>query len=182
MKNKSLSVWHLLFCLLFIYPFFLLNAEAQFIERGQASVKFENPKTSYSTPANLERMVFEFINRKRAENNLPPLIWSERAAEVARFHSNDMAANNFFSHVDPDGKTVGDRADRMGLRNWRRIGENIAYNRGYSEPAARVVESWMRSPGHRNNILNSRWKETGIGIAVTTGGTYYFTQVFLLRS
>lgn len=182
MKKNSLSVWYFLFCLLFIYPFFLLNTHAQFTERGQSAVKFETSKTSYATAANLERMVFELINQKRAENGLLPLIWSVRAAEVARLHSNDMAANNFFGHSGLDGKRVEDRADRMGLRSWRRIGENIAYNRGYSEPAARVVESWMRSPGHRNNILNSRWKETGIGIAVTTSGTYYFTQVFLLRS
>lgn len=182
MKKKSLSVWHSLLCLLFIYPLFLFNADAQFTERDQSAIKFEASKSGYSMPANLERIVFEFVNQKRAENGLPPLVWSERAAEVARFHSANMATNSFFGHAGLDGKRVDDRADQMGLRNWRMIGENIAYNRGYSEPAARVVESWMRSPGHRKNILNSRWKETGIGIALTADGTYYFTQVFLLRN
>jgi uncharacterized protein YkwD len=44
-----------------------------------------------------------------------------------------------------------------------------------------AVERWMKSPKHRENLLSSRWKESGIGIAVTGNGTYYFTEVFLLR-
>ena len=182
MKKNSLSVWHTFFCLLFIYPLFLFNTHAQFTEREQSPVKLETIGRRYLTSANLERLVFEFVNQKRTENGLPALVWSEQAAEVARLHSSNMAANNFFSHAGLDGKRVDARADRMGLRNWRMIGENIAYNRGYGEPVARAVESWMRSPGHRKNILNSRWKETGIGIAVTADGTYYFTQIFLLRN
>lgn len=179
MKKNSLSAWHIFFCLLFIHLLFSPNINAQFIESSQSVVKLET--TSYLTSANLERLVFELINQKRAENGLPPLVWSEQAAKVARLHSTDMATKNFFSHTGLNGKRVNDRADEMGLRNWQMIGENIAYNRGYRQPAASVVDSWMQSPGHRKNILNNRWKETGIGISIASDGTYFFTQVFLLR-
>jgi uncharacterized protein YkwD len=76
---------------------------------------------------------------------------------------------------------VNDRADSFGISKWRAVGENIAYNRGYANPIEFAVDRWMHSPGHRENILNARWKESGIGIAITQDGAYYFTQVFLQR-
>ncbi|MEO7659119.1 MAG: CAP domain-containing protein, partial [Pyrinomonadaceae bacterium] len=76
---------------------------------------------------------------------------------------------------------VDDRADQFGLNDWRRIGENIAWVMGHADPAVRVVECWMRSPGHRNNILDSNFREAGLGLAVANDGKYYFTQVFVKR-
>lgn len=76
---------------------------------------------------------------------------------------------------------INNRADSVGLSKWRSIGENIAYNRGYANPLEFAVEGWMKSPAHRDNILNNRWQESGIGIAILADGTYFFTQVFLLR-
>lgn len=130
---------------------------------------------------NLERQAFELINRQRAKLNLDPLKWSDEIANVARLHSKDMATFNFFSHKDLNGLLVNDRADIFGVSKWQAIGENIAYNRGYNNPVEFAVERWMQSPSHRENLLNSRWKESGIGIAITDNGTYYFTEVFLLR-
>lgn len=129
----------------------------------------------------LERQAFELINQQRAKKNLESLIWSDEVANIARKHSKDMATFNFFSHTDLNGLLVNDRADIFGVSKWQAIGENIAYNRGYNNPVEFAVERWMLSPSHRENLLNSRWKESGIGIAVTDNGTYYFTEVFLLR-
>ncbi len=129
----------------------------------------------------LEREAFELINQQRAKLNLKSLTWSDEVAKIARTHSENMANFNFFSHSDLNGLRVDDRADIFGVRKWRAIGENIAYNRGYENPAEFAVERWMKSVSHRENLLNSRWKESGIGIAVTKNGTYYFTEVFLLR-
>ncbi len=137
--------------------------------------------TGKSAAAGFERSVFDLINRKRAEAGLKILVWNDDAAKIARMHSENMANYTFFDHAGRDGKMVNNRADAVGLTKWRSIGENIAYNRGYATPLEFVVESWMKSVGHRTNILNNGWQETGIGIAVTTDGTYYFTQVFLLR-
>jgi uncharacterized protein YkwD len=128
-----------------------------------------------------EREVFQLINKKRVEMNLPELEWSEETAKVARFHAENMAKFGFFSHVGLDGKMVDERADYFGVKKWRAIGENIAYIRGYEKPTEVAVEKWLLSASHRENLLSSRWKETGIGIAVTDNGTFYFTQVFLQR-
>ena len=129
----------------------------------------------------LEKKVFDLINEQRAENGLSELDWSDEVAEIARLHSENMANFSFFSHTDLDGLMVNDRADLLGIKKWRAIGENIAFNHGYKNPAESAVQRWMQSPTHRENLLNNRWRESGIGIAVTEDGTYYFTEVFLLR-
>ncbi len=129
----------------------------------------------------LERQAFDLINQQRAKLGLGPLRWSDDVARIARLHSENMATFNFFSHTDLNGLLVNKRADECGIRNWRAIGENIAYNRGYENPVESAVERWMESPSHRENLLNSRWRESGIGISKTKDGTYYFTEVFLLR-
>lgn len=145
----------------------------------------KNPSENFSLKADtkfsLERQAFELINQQRARLNLELLTWSDEVANIARKHSEDMATFNFFSHTDLNGLMVNDRADMFGVSKWQAIGENIAYNRGYNNPVEFAVERWMQSPSHRDNLLNSRWKESGIGIAVTDNGTYYFTEVFLLR-
>ena len=121
------------------------------------------------------------LNLVRTEKGMPPLVWNDEIAELARVHSQNMAANKFFSHRDLDGLTVDGRAESSGITNWRGIGENIATLQGYSDPAPVAVEKWMQSPGHRQNILGGRWSESAIGIALAADGTYFFTQVFILR-
>ena len=138
-------------------------------------------KISAAAIFDLERRAFQLINEKRAGQNLPPLEWNDDVARVARLHSQNMANYKFFGHEGNDGSMVDDRADSIGLRRWRAIGENIAYNRGYAQPVEFAVERWMQSPKHKQNLLNDRWKESAIGIAVSSDGSYYLTQVFLLR-
>ena len=129
----------------------------------------------------LERKAFALLNYQRGIQGLPQLAWSEDLAKIARTHSEDMARKKYFSHTGSDGSQVNKRADSLGVRHWRAIGENIAYNRGFENPVEFAVERWMKSPSHRQNLLSGQWKESGIGIAVTPDGTYYFTQVFILR-
>ena len=178
MKNHLLSIPSLFCFTLFAFLVFPAVSNAQTFGATHISNK---PVTSKNTGSSqvLEREVFELINRKRAQNNLQQLIWSERAARAARLHSKNMASFNFFSHIGLDGKSVDGRANSVGLSNWRKIGENIAYNRGYSAPAEQVVERWMNSPAHRQNLLGGGWKESGVGITITFDGKYYFTQVFI---
>lgn len=129
----------------------------------------------------LERRVFALVNERRAEAGLPALAWSNDAAKIARMHSENMANLKFFSHTGQDGKKVSDRANAAGLKDWHQIGENIAFNRGFKSPLESAVQSWMNSAGHRENILKTFWQDSGIGVAVTADGTYYFTQVFLAK-
>lgn len=129
----------------------------------------------------IEQEVFALINAVRSRNGLTELEWSENLAAVARLHSQDMARVKFFSHRGSDGSMVDDRADRLGLGTWRSIGENIAYMRGYDDPAALAVQKWLESTAHRRNLLGPNWTESAVGVAVTEDGTYYMTEVFLVR-
>lgn len=131
--------------------------------------------------ASVENIAFDMINQQRAENGLRPLTWSDALAKVARQHSQNMAEFKFFSHRGVDNKMVSDRADNAGLVKWRAIGENIAFNRGYQDPVGKAVELWLDSPSHRHNLMDENWKESAVGVAVAPDGSYYFTQVFLLR-
>ena len=128
-----------------------------------------------------ERIAFELVNQKRAENGLKPLAWSDSLENIARLHSADMAELEYFSHRSPAGKMVSDRADDAHLGAWRAIGENIAFNRGYADPITKAVELWLNSPGHKRNMMSDTWKESAIGVAIAEDGSYYFTQVFLAR-
>ncbi len=131
--------------------------------------------------ASFEKAAFDMINQKRAEQGLKPLEWSGRLLSVARTHSQNMAEYDFFSHKGLDGKYVSDRADDAQIGTWRLIGENIAFNRGFNDPVAKAVELWLNSATHRRNLLNPDWRETAVGIAIGEDGSYYFTQVFLVR-
>ncbi len=129
----------------------------------------------------LESKVFELANRHRMHQGLSPLTWNENAAETARSHSADMANSSYLSHTDRSGKRVGDRAKRFGLNDWKVIGENVAWLTGRVDPADHVINQWMASSGHRGNILQHEYRETGVGLVIAANGKYYFTQVFVLR-
>lgn len=143
--------------------------------------KTEAAAESANSTFSLEKKAFELINGKRLEKGLQPLKWSDEVAKIARLHSQNMANYKFFSHTGLDGSLVNDRADRLGVSRWRAIGENIAFNRGYQNPVEFAVERWMLSTSHMQNLLNDRWKESGVGVAVANDGSYYFTQVFMVR-
>ena len=74
---------------------------------------------------------------------------------------------------------MADRARAAGIRGWRVLGENIAYNQGFDDPSGFAVERWMGSSMHRANILNSQFTRSGIGVARAADGSIYFTQVFM---
>ncbi|HXG84911.1 MAG TPA: CAP domain-containing protein [Pyrinomonadaceae bacterium] len=150
-------------------------------EKPEAASKPETSRKTSVGGLELERRVFDLINRRRTEAGLHLLLWNDNVARVARLHSANMANFDFFSHTGIDGKKVNNRADSLGVRKWHAIGENIAYNRGFKSPLESAVQSWMNSPGHRDNLLKNDWQESGIGVAVKADGTYYFTQVFLKK-
>jgi uncharacterized protein YkwD len=84
-----------------------------------------------------------------------------------------MAARNYFDHDTPEGVDVATRVTNAGYK-WSSVGENIAMGQ---KDAASVMDSWMKSPGHRANILNCGYKHIGIGLAYR-GKSPYWTQDF----
>jgi hypothetical protein len=122
----------------------------------------------------VETRQMELMNADRRSNGLPALACHTGIGLVAREHSEDMARRGFFSHSNPEGQQPWDRVREAGIDGWRSVGENIAY--GYPTPEA-VETTWMNSPGHRANILNSGYTHIGVG-AYNDNGTWYWTQVF----
>ncbi len=105
-----------------------------------------------------------------------PLAWSDELAAAALAHSQDMAANDYFDHVDRRGAGVAERARQHGYP-WRAIGENIAAGQGSPQ---QVVAGWLASPGHCANILSSDFTEMGAAYALNAQAAMeiYWTQVF----
>ncbi len=150
--------------------------------RAVSTVATNRVAASSSEARSLEERAFDLINTERRLRGLTPLKWSGDLSVLARQHSQNMAAGGFFSHRGIDGSLVDGRAEQLGMDTWAAIGENIAFIRGYDQPADMAVDKWMNSASHRNNLLSPRWHEAAIGVAIAENGTLYFTQVFILRN
>lgn len=129
----------------------------------------------------MEDEALEEVNDERRDAGVPLLVVASDLNRIARDYSREMVERGFFAHQDPDGLRIDARASHAGIA-WQFIGENIARNRGFRNPANTAVKEWMKSAGHRENILNERFTETGIGAWVAPDKTVYFTQIFVLRT
>ena len=121
-----------------------------------------------------EKKLLELTNAEREKEDLPPLKPNPTLFEVARSHSRNMAKQGKMEHV-LDGKGVKQRLNAAGY-DWSWFGENIA--NGMNQPVAKILEGWMDSKGHRENILRKHYTEIGLGIAEDDNGRKYYTQVF----
>lgn len=120
--------------------------------------------------------VIRLTNEERANEGLAALGVDVNCSNLAEAHSEDMAANGFFSHTSPTYGTFNVRADRFNLGGFS--GENIAA--GTRLTPEQVVENWMNSPGHRANILNRNYNRIGVGIGLEER-TFFYTQCFTRR-
>ena len=151
----------------------------------------------------LEALTHNLINAERTKQGLRALKHDRELTLIARNHSLDMAKNDYFSHDNLKGQDPTDRGKSAGYDCFKDYGshytfglaENIyqgglvsltTYINGVpfddwfilEEIAAGAVESWMKSPWHRENILDSSYDGAGLGVAIADDGKVYFTQVF----
>ena len=122
-----------------------------------------------TVPSGSTAQVVEITNAERAAAGCPALQVDPRLTAAAQLHSEDMAANGYFSHTSQDGRTFVDRIRAQGYPSPG--AENIA--KGY-RGAAEVMAGWMASDGHRRNILNCSLRAIGVGLG--TGNVW--TQDF----
>ncbi len=108
--------------------------------------------------------VIKLTNAQRASQGLPPLAENALLDQAAKIKAQDMFKNQYFEHVSPSGAGPDYLADKVGY-DFIGIGENLATG-NYKDDAS-LVQAWMASPGHRANILNSRYLD--IGVAVVRG-------------
>ncbi|MCU0253760.1 MAG: CAP domain-containing protein [Acidobacteria bacterium] len=172
------------------------------VSRAQADGAVDVAAQSGVQAAEVEARIAERVNAERARAGLPLLASDPKLAEVARRHAMDMAARRYFDHVSPDGKDPERRGLDAGYSCRKDhgtyithgLGENIFQSAVFSsvtfgsggtrtyqwigadEIARQVVDGWMGSEGHRENLLKRSFDRQGIGVAITSGGKVYVTQ------
>jgi uncharacterized protein YkwD len=108
------------------------------------------------------------INQERARNNELPLHLNRRLQQAAQNHSRQMIGEDYFAHISPAGETPLQRVTPTGyLPNSQvgyTIGENIAWGTLSLATPQAIVEAWIASPEHLANILESDYRDTGIGV------------------
>jgi uncharacterized protein YkwD len=157
-------------------------------------------------PNQVERLVHERVNEIRANRSLQTLEHNPELREIARQYSRRMATEGFYSHTGPDGETFEDRYAAAGYdcrvpvggNQYVTGGENIQYTFAFTdvrvdgeveeydtemELANAIVEMWMRSSSHRQQILEPFWRNEGIGVYAVEnpdgpGKKVYVTQNF----
>ncbi|HEY9367675.1 sigma-70 family RNA polymerase sigma factor [Streptomyces sp.] len=128
------------------------------------------PKASRTVarPSAVERLT-RIVNLRRSEAGCGPLRTDPRLVEAARAHARDMVARGYFDHASPDGRNVDARIGAAGYP-WSLVGENLAAGR--TDPGA-VVGDWMGSDGHRRNLLDCRYRDTGVAAVPGPDGTVW---------
>jgi uncharacterized protein YkwD len=109
------------------------------------------------------------LNGERADRGLAPLAPNAKLASAATAYAQDLVAGSYFSHTGRDGSGVLDRLQRSGYvppdAGWA-LGENLAWGTGSLATPGAIMQAWMNSPGHRDNILNPDYREIGIGAVI----------------
>jgi uncharacterized protein YkwD len=131
--------------------------------------------------ANFQADMLAAVNARRragascgTHGNFPAaadLTWNANLTQAAAAHSDDMVANNFFSHTGSNGSTLGDRATAAGYA-WSSLGENIAAGQA---SVAEVVDGWMKSDGHCANLMNANFRDIGVACIAGNANTSYRT-------
>jgi uncharacterized protein YkwD len=129
------------------------------------------PAVPAPAAAGAEDQILALVNAERAAAGCGAVSADPGLAALARAHSEDMRDRDYFDHVNPEGLSPFDRAERAGMSA---RAENIAY--GQPDPAD-VMAAWMDSSGHRANILNCDLTRLGVGIATGSGGPWW-TELF----
>lgn len=134
----------------------------QIIEEGK---KLEEYKIS----------IFNLVNQERIQEGRGVLLYNMQLEKTAQAQAEDMKKRNFFAHTNPDGEDILIRVKEFKY-DQRNVGENIAAGQ---ETPDEVMEGWLNSPYHRENILNPNFTEMGVGIYEDDPkGGYYWVQVF----
>lgn len=136
-----------------------------------------NIPTKSTEETTTEQDILKLVNAERSKQGLSPLTLNWELSRVAKFKSEDMRDNNYFSHTSPTYGSPFQMMKSFGI-SYKSAGENIAAGQ---RSAAEVMQSWMNSSGHKANILSKNYTQLGVGKA--TGGSYgtYWTQMFISK-
>lgn len=136
------------------------------------------PSTAHA--AQMRHATLCLLNLQRARHGVPRLRTQRSLGSAATTYARLMVRHRFFDHVSPAGSTMAQRIKRTNYlrdtRGWS-LGENLAWGSGTNATPSQIVNAWMHSAGHRRNILDSGFREIGVGIALGSprggsGATY----------
>lgn len=157
--------------------FLLLAALAATLLAASASGAAAAPAapTGFTAVDSLETQVLAELNAVRRSHGLVPLKLSRPLAAAADAHSRAMGTHGFFKHESKDGSAFWLRVKRFygqGRNTWS-VGENLLWSTPGLDARA-AVEMWMKSPGHRKNILTARWREIGLSAISVASAPGFF--------
>lgn len=124
--------------------------------------------------ATLELAIHDRVNAHRKSKGLEPLALDARINRLARLHSAAMATGR----VKVGHHGFGERAKLLSKDGPKAVAENVAYDVGHADPVKEIVEGWLRSKDHRENI-EGPYERTGVGAARSVIGELYVTQLFV---
>lgn len=157
------------------------NIEDRNINQSEVQQQQKAPTTQQKTPTQnnevsgtFQSRVIQLTNQKRQENGLPPLKTDAKLSKVAQTKADDMTAKNYFSHTSPTYGSPFQMLKDFGVE-YKTAAENIA--QGQTSPE-QVVNSWMNSTGHRQNILSKDVTHIGVGYSK---GKHNWAQIFIGR-
>lgn len=140
-------------------------------EQSQPQPQRPQPVTELSVD---EQRMIDLVNQERTRAGLPELKVNLELVKVARKKAAEMVENNYFSHTSPTYGTPFEMMKKFGI-SYLTAGENLA-----GAPSVDLAhQNLMNSPGHRANILNSTFKEIGIGVAEGSSYGKIFVQMFI---
>lgn len=106
-------------------------------------------------------VIIALTNKERKQNNVPTLEENEKLNEAARLKAQDMASKGYFAHYSPEGISPWFWFTQVGY-TYQKAGENLAVN---FDDSRTVVDAWMNSPTHKENIVKEGYTQIGIGTA-----------------
>jgi uncharacterized protein YkwD len=157
-----------------------------FTETGPTAPSFPLASVAYKStapdPATADQNLLQQVNGFRQSAGLRALAANAQLMQVAQAHANNMARQDRYGDTDTnghilDGHDVVWRVAQVGFR-WATLGENVAYDYGYYDPAGQLMIQWWNSPEHRANILATKYTVVGIGVATGASGRTYGVMVF----
>ncbi|MFJ5768962.1 CAP domain-containing protein [Psychrobacillus sp. NPDC093180] len=153
------------------------NVEAEKAPAAEQPIISEQQPPAEQNKENVQvsseiQQVVDLVNSERAKAGLQALQIDAKLTESAQAKSQDMKNKNYFSHTSPTYGSPFDQMKSLGI-SYKSAGENIAMGQ---RTASEVMDAWMKSPGHKANILNPSYTHIGVGLS---DSGYYWTQQFI---
>ena len=147
---------------------------------GASGARPEPIAASDLTIGAAESLMAQTLNADRAAAGLVPVRIDTRLSAIARARSVDMATKNYFSHTQPDGRSVFDILTARAIK-WYSAGEIIAWNTWATLPESVTTanDMWLASPTHQSIIMATSYNYMGVGLAIDGTGKKYWTAVFI---